>query len=142
MNLQNFNFQKILVPVAGVAIVAVAYKTWGWQGVLLVLGGIVFWMLLHFNRLLSALKRAAARPIGYVDSAVMLNAKLKPGVTMLHVVSMTRALGKQLSAKDEQPEVFCWTDAGESGVTCDFADGKLVRWKLDRPDVPAEAPAN
>ena len=139
MNLQNFNFQKILVPVAGVAIVAVAYKTWGWQGVLLVLGGIVFWMLLHFNRLLSALKRAAARPIGYVDSAVMLNAKLKPGVTLLHVMAMTRALGELKSVKDQQPELYRWTDGTASHVTCEFVGGKLVKWDLVRP-APVENP--
>jgi hypothetical protein len=133
------NFQKIFVPVAGVAAVAAAYNTWGWQGVLLVLSGIVFWLLLHFNRMLSALKRAANRPIGYVDSAVMLNAKLQGGVTMLHVVSMTRALGKQLSPKDTQPEVFLWTDAGESSVTCEFEGGKLMRWKLDRPSAVPDA---
>ena len=35
------------------------------------------WVLLHFTRMMTILKRAANRPIGYVDSAVMLNAKLK-----------------------------------------------------------------
>jgi hypothetical protein len=63
----------------------------------------------------------------------MLNAKLNPGVTLLHVVAMTRALGEQLSPKDEQPEVFRWTDGSASHVTCEFKDGKLVRWALERP---------
>ena len=136
------NFQKIVLPVAGVAVVAMAYRSWGWQGVLLALGGIVFWLLLHFNRMLSALKKAADRPIGYIPSAVMLNAKLKPGVTLLHVIAMTRSLGDLKSPKDEQPEIFRWTDPGESHVTCDFMGGKLVRWELVRPQVADEAPAN
>ena len=136
------NFQKILLPVAGVAVVVVAYRSWGWQGMLLVLGGVVFWLLLHFNRMMQALKRAANRPIGYVDSAVMLNAKLKPGVTMLHVVSMTRALGEQLSPKNEEPEIFRWTDGSQSHVTCEFRGGNLVQWELLRPAVAEEPPAN
>ena len=74
------NFQRIVVPVLGVALVALAWRSYGWAGVALVVGGIVMWALLHFNRLMQALKRAANRPIGYVDSAVMLNARLKPGV--------------------------------------------------------------
>ena len=48
--------------------------------------------------------------MGYVGSAVMLNAKLKPGVNLLHVMAMTGALGEQLSPKDEQPEIYRWTD--------------------------------
>ena len=65
------------------------------------------------------LKRAADRPIGYVGSAVMLNAKLKPGVNLCTWSAMTRALGEQLSPKDEQPEIYRWTDGSASHVTCD-----------------------
>ena len=75
------------------------------------------------------------QPIGYVGSAVMLNAKLRPGVAMLHVLALTRALGEQLSPKDEQPEVFRWTDGSKSHVTAEFLNGRLVKWTLYRPPV-------
>lgn len=127
------NFQKILVAVLGVALIAAAWRGYGWAGVALVAGGIVMWVLLHFNRLMTALRRAANRPIGYVDSAVMLNAKLRPGVNLLHVISLTRSLGDLRSAKDQQPEIYRWTDGGESHVTCEFNDGRLVKWELVRP---------
>ncbi|HYF18347.1 MAG TPA: glycerate kinase, partial [Ramlibacter sp.] len=91
-----------------------------------------------FTRLMHVLKKAADRPIGYVGSAVMLNAKLRAGVTLLHVVAMTRALGEQLSAKDQQPEVFRWTDGTQSHVTCEFVNGKLAKWSLFRPETPAD----
>src|SRR6185436_4491282 len=103
------NFQKILVPIAGVVAVVVAYRGYGWAGVAAVATGFVMWVLLHFTRMMQVLKRAANRPIGYVDSAVMLNAKAKPGMTLLHVVAMTRALGKLQSEKDVQPEIWRWT---------------------------------
>ena len=96
------------------------------------------WMLLHFSRMMQILKRAANRPIGHVGSAVMLNAKLKPGVTLLHVVAMTKSLGALQSPKDTQPELYRWTDAGESHVTCEFHDGKLQKWLLERPVQPDE----
>jgi hypothetical protein len=99
------------------------------------------WVLLHFNRMMTALRRAANRPIGYVDSAVMLNAKLKPGVPLLHVISMTKSLGELLSPKDEQPEIYRWTDGSASHVTCEFQGGKLVRWKLERPTAVADGAA-
>jgi hypothetical protein len=95
-------------------------------------------MLLHFSRMMQVLKRATARPIGYVDSAVMLNAKLKPGASLLHVIAMTRALGALQSAKGEQPEVFRWTDGSQSHVTCTFVGGKLSHHELFRPEA-AEA---
>lgn len=129
--------QKIVLPVLGVLLVAGAYRVWGWPGVALVAGGIVMWMLLHFTRMMKVLQRAANRPIGYCDSAVMLNARLKPGVNLLHVMALTRSLGEQVSPKDVQPEVWRWTDGGGSRVTCEFADGKLVKWELFRPQPEA-----
>ena len=133
------NFQKIVLPVLGVVVVAAAYRSYGWPGVALAVSGVVMWMLLHFTRMMKVLQRAANRPVGYVDSAVMLNARLRPGVNMLHVVAMTRALGEQLSDKEAQPEVFRWTDGSASHVTCEFANGKLARWTLQRPDPEAAA---
>jgi hypothetical protein len=133
------NLQKILLPVLGVFVVAVAWRAYGWPGVALAVAGIVMFLLLHFTRMMKVLQRAANRPVGYCDSAVMLNAKLRPGVSLLHVVAMTRALGEQLSPKDEQPEVFRWTDNSASHVTCEFAQGKLVRWSLARPPAPPDA---
>lgn len=134
------NFQKFIVPVAGVAAVALAYRQYGWFGVVAVATGVVMWLLLHFTRLMTVLKRAANRPIGYVDSAVMLNAKLKPGVNLMHVVAMTRALGQLQSEKDAQPEVFRWTDGTQSHVTCTFVGGKLAHYALFRP-IDGELPA-
>ena len=119
--------------------VALAYRSYGWAGVAVVVTALAMWLLLHFNRMMQVLKRAAKRPIGYVDSAVMLNAKLKPGVTLLHVVAMTRALGELKSVKDQQPELYRWTDGTESHVTCEFLGGKLVKWEKVRP-VPVENP--
>ena len=129
----TMNFQKIFIPVAGVAAVALAYRQYGWLGVAAVATGLVMWMLLHFTRMMTVLKRAANRPIGYVGSAVMLNAKLKPGMTLMHVIAMTRALGQLQSEKDVQPEVFCWTDGTHSHVTCTFVGGKLSHHALFRP---------
>ena len=132
------NWQRIVVPLAGAALMAAAWRAYGWAGVAVAAGGTVMWVLLHFTRLMHVLKRAAASPVGHVASAVMLNAKLRPGVTLLHVVAMTRALGEQLSPKETQPEIFRWTDTGGSHVTCEFGNGKLVKWALVRPAPVAE----
>ena len=133
------NFQKILLPVLGVGLVAVAYRAYGWAGVALAVTGVVMWMLLHFNRMMQVMRRAANRPIGYCDSAVMLNAKLKPGVNLLHVMAMTRAMGELVSPKETEPEMYRWTDGGGSHVTCDFVGGKLVKWELVRPQAASGA---
>jgi hypothetical protein len=135
-------FQQILVPLLGIVVVAAAWQAYGWAGVALAASGLVMWVLLHLNRTMQVLKRAADRPLGYVDSAVMLNAKLKPRSTLLHVIAQTRALGQALSAENAQPEIFRWTDPGGSSVTCEFADGKLVKWQLDRPEPSQEEAAS
>lgn len=127
----------IAVPVALIVALALAYRSYGWQGIAAVLSVVVFWMLLHVSRMMQVLKRAASRPLGFVASAVMLNAKLKQGDTLLHVVALTRSLGALQSPKNEQPEVFRWTDASDSYVTCTFIGGKLVRHVLVRPELQA-----
>ena len=127
------NFQKIIVPILGVTAVVLAFRSYGWAGVAAVATGLVMWMLLHFTRMMQVLKRAANRPIGYVESAVMLNAKLKPGMTLLHVVAMTKSIGALQSAKGEQPEVFRWTDGSQSHVSATFVGGKLAHYALFRP---------
>ena len=127
------NFNRILIPVACIALTVGAWRAYQWPGVALVATGLVMWMLLHFTRILTALKRATDRPVGSVASAVMLNAKLKKGVNLMHVIAMTRSLGQLQSGKDVQPEVFRWSDAGQSHVTCTFVAGKLSEWVLERP---------
>ena len=139
MNLQKIPFQKVLVPLAIIGGAALAYRSYGWPGVAVIATFLVFGILLHFTRLMTILKRAANRPIGHVDSAVMLNAKLKPGATLMHVVAMTRALGLLKSIKGEQAEVFEWKDGGESTVTCTFVGGKLAHHVLVRPGQPEDA---
>ena len=130
-------FKRFLIPLGCAALLVVAHRASGWPGVAAVSGGLLMWLLLHFTRLMTVLKRAANRPIGHVDSAVMLNAKLKPGVTLMHVIAMTRALGERLSAEGVEPEVYRWTDNGLSTVEAEFDGGKLVRWQLARPDPEA-----
>ncbi len=133
------NLQKIFLPVVGAAMVVVAWQAYGWQGAALAGGALVMYLLLHFNRMMHVLRKAADRPKGYVASAVMLNAKLAPGVNLLHVTAMTESLGEPLSAEGEQPEMYRWTDGSDSYVTCEFANGKLVKWTLYRPPAPDEA---
>jgi hypothetical protein len=123
-----------------VALLGLSYRTAGWGGVAIAGGALVMWLLLHFNHMLQVLRRAANQPIGHVGSAVMLNARLRPGVTLLHVVAMTRSLGQRISTKDAQPEQYRWLDASQSQVTCDFHGGKLKKWALVRPLATGPAP--
>ncbi|PUE50557.1 glycerate kinase [Limnohabitans sp. 2KL-1] len=127
------NFNKILAPLAIIVFTVGAWQAFQWAGIALAAGGVIMWVLLHFTRMVTILKKAANRPIGHVASAVMLNAKLKKGATLMHVIAMTRSLGKLLTEKDAQPEIFRWTDTGQSHVTCTFVGGKLTDWSLTRP---------
>ncbi len=127
------NLRKILIPLGIVVLVFAAYRAYGLQGIITVSGGLVMWALLHYTRLMNVMQKARHSPIGHVGSAVMLNAKLKPGVNLMHVVAMTRALGEHLLAEGQEPEVYRWTDGTQSYVTCEFVNGRLVRWKLERP---------
>ena len=139
------NLRNIFVPAGVIGLVLVGYASAGWPGVAAVVGGLVMWALLHFTRLMNVMKKAANRPMGYVGSAVMLNARLTEGVNLMHVVAMTQSLGELLSPDGVQPEVYRWTDGTQSHVTCTFHGGKLRQWALHRPAAeepggPAAAP--
>ena len=129
--------QRILTLVVAIALGAGAWRAGGWAGVALLASGLVLWFMLNYTRLLTIMKRAADRPIGYVGSAVMLNAKLKPRMALLHVVGLTRALGERLSPEGTEPELYRWRDPGDSHVTAEFEGGRLARWRLERPAEPA-----
>jgi len=127
------NFSKILIPVGVIVFVAGAWHEYKWPGVAVATGAVVMWVLLHFTRMVTVLSRAANRPVGHVDSAVMLNVKLKKGVNLMHVIAMTKSLGVRLSEENAQPEIFKWTDPGDSFVVCTFKAGKLQGWEMTRP---------
>ena len=135
------NLRKILVPLGLILLVVAGYRSYGMQGIFGVAGGLVMWALLHYTRLMKVMTRAKNSPIGYVGSAVMLNAKLRTGVNLLHVVAMTRSFGEQLTPANTDPESYRWTDGTQSHVTCEFVNGRLVRWALERPVVQEETPS-
>ena len=113
--------------------IAAGYVGWGWPGVVLGVTVMVFWLLLQFSRSLRVLKNAAGKPVGHVDSAVMLHSQLKAGMTLLQVLVLTRSLGTRLS---EAPERWGWADPGGARVSLEFEAGKLRTWQLVRSDAP------
>lgn len=127
---------KALVGALILGLLAVSHQLWGLKGLVVAFSGLVMWGLLHLNRMMTVLKRSADQPLGWVGSAVMLHAKLKKGVNLLHVMALTRSMGERLSAENADPEVYRWTDNGGSTVTCEFQRGRLVQWTLWRPDSP------
>ena len=134
----GMDLKKVFAPLGAVAVVFLGWRAGGWGGIAFAVSGLFMWALLHFTRLTRVLSRAANQPVGSVGSAVMLNARLKPGVNLLHVVAMTQALGERLSPEDADPESYRWTDGSASSVTCEFVKGRLVKWTLYRPAEPAE----
>ena len=113
-----------------VAAVALGYVQYGWQGVLLAMSGIVFWLLLQFTRALHAMRVASGAPVGHVASAVMLQARLNKGHRLMDIILLTRSLGEKLA---DDPETFRWTDASGAAVTVELVKGRCVRWSLARP---------
>lgn len=130
-------------PVVGWALAAAAlvtgYLVYGWPGVLLAATLTVFWLLLQFSRAMRVMRRAGSAPLGQVGSAVMLNAKLRAGMTMLEVLPLAGSLG--IAVGDAEAETYRWRDGGGGGVRASFRDGRLRAWQLERPeDAPPLAP--
>jgi hypothetical protein len=114
-------------------VIALGYVQYGWQGVIMGITIVVFWLLLQFSRAMRAMRMAAQSPIGHVDSAVMLHAKLRPGLRLIDIVPITRSLGRKLG---DNPEVFVWSDTSGAAVEVVLEGGRCVRWTLSRPPQP------
>jgi len=135
------NLRRWIVPAGALVLLVLAYRSYGWSGVALAGSAVVTVLLLQFNRAMQVLRRAADRPVGSVESAVMLNARLKPRASLMNVVAMTRAIGELRTPKDTQPEVFRWTDEGGSWVDATFVGGRLTQWTMFRPPAPEDGAA-
>ena len=111
------------------AAIAVGYISYGWRGVLLGLTVIVFWLLLQFSRALRAMRAAASKPMGHVDSAVMLHSKLHEGMLLSQVMKLTHSFGLKRS---DDPESYAWRDPGGDEVVLELRQGKLASWRIQR----------
>jgi Flp pilus assembly protein TadB len=114
-----------------VAAVAVGYVGYGWRGVLLAITVVVFWLLLQFSRALRVMRLAAQAPVGQVPSAVMLHAKLHPGMPLMAVIKLTRSLGRKVR---DEPETFAWRDESGAEVEIEFDGGRCKVWRLTRAE--------
>ena len=126
-------FKGVVLWIGLAAMTAMAWRQWGWAGLALLSGVVVFWLLLHFNRLMLVVRRASKRPIGSVDSAVMFHSRLQAGRPVLQVVALARSLGEQLPDDDASAQRYRWSDGSGSSVICTFSKGKLAQWELSRP---------
>nr|WP_316642395.1 hypothetical protein [uncultured Roseateles sp.] len=117
-----------------IAAVVAGWFAWGWQGVVLAVSLVAFWLLLQFSRVMRLLQKAGNAPKGKVASAVMLHTKLREGMKLMDVIAIARSLGLRVS---DTPEVWRWEDEGGVSVELEFAGGRCVRHTLKRPDEPA-----
>jgi len=107
----------------------------GWQGLVLAVTVIVFWLLLQFSRALRAMRKASSAPLGRVASAVMLHSKLREGMTLVQVLALTGSLGERVApSADGAEESWRWCDAGDASVTVHLRGGRTRHWALQRPD--------
>ncbi len=127
-------------PAAAWTVVAVAlaagWFSYRWQGVVLALTVIVFWLLLQFSRALRVMRKAGAAPVGRVASAVMLHSRLREGMTLAQLLAVTGSLGERVALPPggDADEAWRWRDDGEVSVTVELHGGRTRRWTLQRPD--------
>ena len=120
-----------------VAVVALGWLQYGWQGVALATSCVVFWLLLQFTRALRAMRVAGTAPVGTVPSAVMLHARLKKGLRLIDLIQRPRSLGQRLDAPgtlaEGADEAFTWTDTSGASVQVQLKNGRVTEWQLLRP---------
>ncbi len=120
-----------------VLLLVAGFQAYQWKGVALSVTLIVFWLVLQFNRTLRVMKNATDLPIGYVDNARALQARLKLHMPLVSVVGFTQSLGKRSAESHGVDETYAWTDPEGRELAISFHHGRIARWYLHVPD---EAP--
>lgn len=117
------------------AALAAGWYAYGWQGLVLAVTVITFWMLLQFSRVMRVMRRAGNAPVGSVRSAVTLHSKLREGMTLMQVLALTGSLGERVEPPAEgADESWRWRDEGDVAVTVQLRDGRTRSWALVRPE--------
>ena len=109
--------------------VALGYAVWGWQGVVLALSVMAFWLLLQFSRAMRVMRIAGQAPVGTVRNAVMLHSKLQTGLPLMKILTLTRSLGEKLA---DDPETWRWRDGAGDSVRVVMQGGRCAEWALVR----------
>lgn len=86
-----------------VAAVVIGVLAFGWKGAILALSLIVFWLLLQFSQLMKVMRTANESPLGHVSSALMLQSRLHPGMTLVQLIRLCRSLGVKVA-----PDTYRW----------------------------------
>jgi len=120
------------------ALVALVFGSWryGWQGALLALTLIVFWLLLDFSRSMRVLRAASRRPVGQTASARQLHTRLKAGLTTVELVKLAGAVGEVV---DPAVPVLRWRDDYGDAIEVRCPGGRAQTWLLSQA---SSAPAS
>lgn len=133
--------RSLLFPALALALCVAAWRSYGWQGLLLAALMISFWVLLHFTKLMRLLRAAADQPIGDVRDVRQLQARLKPGMPLHEVVRHAGCLGQRLPDEDQTgTERFAWQDPEGRALHLTFRQGRLSHIARQDSASPAEEP--
>jgi len=139
--------RALLFPALALALCAAAWRSYGWQGLVLAALMISFWVLLHFTKLMRLLRAAAARPMGAVVDVPALQNRLRLGMPLHEVIRLTGCLGDRLDGAPGEPgsgatvgvqEQFAWSDAQGRCLRLGFAHGRLSH--IERQDTTPTHP--
>lgn len=114
------------------AVAALAFGAWrfGWQGALLAVTVIVFWLLLDFSRSMRVLRAAARRPVGQVAHARQFQQRLRVGLTTVELTKLAGAVGEVV---DDAVPVLRWRDAYGYVLDVRCPGGRAESWTLQPP---------
>ena len=129
------------------ALTLIAVATWqySWQGFIVAITFVVFWLLLQFSQTLRFMRGISINPMGHVQNTVMLQSKLRKGMTLLQIMKITQSMGSPLTHSCDHPDAsaadqaWLWEDAAGDAVGIYFNGDRCIHWELSRR---AEAPNN
>lgn len=117
---------------------AAGWSAWGWQGLVLAVTLIAFWMALDVSRAFRLMRKAGQAPLGTVANAVMFHSRLRTGMTLIQLVRHTGSLGRPL-AQAEADEAYAWSDAAGDSVVVSLRGGRSTSFLLQRASDAAPA---
>jgi len=103
----------------------------GWQAVVFGMTLVVTLLVVEILKVLKLMRRVEKAPVGRVENAVMLQARLKPGLSLTDLLKLTGCLGRKL---DLPGPAYAWEDDAGDRVEVTLAKGRLASWQLRRAE--------
>ena len=123
--------KALALGVAGLLLLFATGALLGWQAVMLLVCGFIFWLLMQFTRLMRVMGLAGKAPVGVASKVPALAGQIKVGMKLVDLLALTGSLGRKVP---DAPSTYVWQDAEGARLEVVLAKSRVASTRLLEPE--------